>query len=329
MKLLWADVVPSCQSYITLATAALYSQQCSCFAHPDGIVATLNQRWHQWRTRKNQRSPEWAQIHTERRHQIRKPMHFLTCLHFPTSQTQGVRIHFSHFSCWLWSWECDSLAAKGLSRKEALLWWVKLFEPSPIWFQALWSYTSYACTRLVHLTITWSSSPWWHKASRFPQAPFLQIVSLQEDKNTNLHVGKRLFCNFNIFSGPDCLYASYRKGSKHPRDPWTQLQYCSVTTSGPGRQQWKLCPQLTRPIRVPGKMAHHPMGAHFVGRRLCQCSIKNFLKSRPPSFRLFCKIRPAWSFQCFTLPTFLASLCMSVCRETQTTQMVGAQYDGP
>ena len=120
MKLLWADVVPSFQSYITLATAALYSQQCSCFAHPNGIFATLNQRRHEWRTTKNQTSPEWAQIHTERSHQIRKPMHFLPSLHCPTSQTQCVRIHFSRFSCWLWSWGCDSLAANGFVKKRNL-----------------------------------------------------------------------------------------------------------------------------------------------------------------------------------------------------------------
>ena len=68
--------------------------------------------------------------------------------------------------------------------------------------------------------------------------------------------------------------------------------------------------------------------AHFMGRCFSQWTIKNFLKSRPLSFRLFCKIWTARSFQCFTLPTFRASLCMSMCHEMQNRPMVGAQYDG-
>ena len=68
--------------------------------------------------------------------------------------------------------------------------------------------------------------------------------------------------------------------------------------------------------------------AHFMGRCFSQWTIKNFLKSRPLSFRLFCKIWTARSFQCFTLTTFRASLCMSMCHEMQNRPMVGAQYDG-
>ena len=55
------------------------------------ILMAFSQLWTKDGTsggRRKTRQAQWAQIHTERSHQIRKPMHFLPCLHCPTSQTQ-------------------------------------------------------------------------------------------------------------------------------------------------------------------------------------------------------------------------------------------------
>ena len=127
-------------------------------------------------------------------------MHFLPCLHCPTSQTQCVRIHFSRFSCWLWSWGCDSLAANGFQEKKPCLGKFNSL--------SLHRYDFFKHSDLTHLMLAPAWCIW-----PLPEVAARDGIRLLV---TNLHVGKGLFCSFNIFSGPDCLYAPNRKSSKHP-----------------------------------------------------------------------------------------------------------------